>query len=351
MKSFVPLRRPIPAGSGDVQYGLNAVLPVDDSRDIRNLSWALITRPDTTPTLIVDINGDGDLSNDPHLDFAEEGPAAYSAVQELRVADKPGTGVLVLPVLWTVKKNSNELNRIAWRERRGEFAIGEDRYLFALRTYFPTFDTPGSLIAIDLNRDGTLDPHPGDVEVFRVEDEFVPLGGQEYKRVVDRLGDSLTLTPTGRRAEPRTSLAIGTKAPVLPGGAPLAHGRGIPVLVNFWSPKCSSSKRMAPQLQKAWKAVGGIAFISVTNVPSEDAAEFARAAGHEWPQISGREGQRLFDLYRIAAVPTYYVVDAEGIIRAHGSTLDWPQIESEMARLSSAKERPLEARGSGKSAE
>jgi len=335
MRVFVPLVEPILHENGEVLYGVNAVQSVESIENIRNLSWALITRRKGAPTLIVDSNANGRLSDDPRIEFAADGSAGFAANQELRVSD--GGSKLVLPVRWSAKRDAKgiELQRYIWRERRGFIEIDGDRYNFALRARLPRFDSAGSVVGIDLNRDGKIDfQGSDDIEVFPVEEENLAVAEREYKMSVERYGETLTLTPTGRQASARPALVVGTKAPTLPNGLPLSAGQGRPVLINLWSPHCSFSKRMAPLLRQAWEELREARFVSVTDVPAADTSGFNSRYRDEWPQIAGEDGKELFRLYRVTAVPTYYVVDSEGIICERGSTLDWPRLREMLARLS-----------------
>ena len=335
IKSFVALRAPLAGEASEVQYGLNAVLPVGSSRTVRNLSWALIASGDQPPALIVDLNANGDLSDEARIEFIGKDVGPYEAEHRIMLSDS-GDKELGFPVHWHAVKNSDgiQLSRYVWRERRGTIEVGGESYEFALRTPLPVFDSSDSLVGIDLNRDGKLQFLRGDIEVFRVQDEYISVAGLEYRLTVERGGDRLTLAPTGSPAISRPFLVVGANAPTLPNGDPLMGEVGEPVFLNFWSPRCSFSKRMAPQLLRARQELQGFRFVSITNVDKEEALSTSAAFGHEWAQLAGEVGQRLFSLYRVAEVPTYYVIDPEGVIVARGSTLEWTQIRAEMDRVS-----------------
>ena len=90
IKAFIPLREPVLDEKAKIQYGLNAVLPVATSSNIRNLSWALIDRSEGPPTLIVDVNGSGVLSDDPRIEFSEAADGRLMTRQELRLPRELG---------------------------------------------------------------------------------------------------------------------------------------------------------------------------------------------------------------------------------------------------------------------
>lgn len=341
VERFVSLRGPLREEGSTVSYGLNVVVPVNHTADIRNLSWALIEGGGKPPTLIVDANANGVLSDDPRIEFERAGPSEFAARREWKVRDAQSPNEEVaLPVRWRAVRMPDgfALSVSTWRERRGSVTVGGGTYTFVLRAWAPTFDAPGSLVGIDLDGDGAVQE---DAETFFVEEGSVSIAGAEHKMIVDRHGRSLELVPTGRRGEERPSLAVGTRAPALPDSV-RAPGRVL--LLNFWSPKCGFSRRMAPALRAVRVELREVQFVSITDAAEEDALGFARAAGHDWLQVAGEAGRELFRTFRVRDIPTYYVIGADGVIRARGHTNEWSQIRAELIRLSPAHpaESPLE---------
>ena len=255
----------------------------------------------------------------------------------LRLTGGPGdpTREVVFPVRWIVGKDGERwaLQRLDWRERRGVIRVGTVVYGFALRSTMPRFDGAGALVGIDLDTDGTVDFEEGSREVFPAEDRMVVIGGEEYQAGIDPYGDRLRLLATGRFVGERPPLTAGTSAPTLEDGLPLSLARGRPVLLEFWSPHCSFSKRMAPRVGEASGEFDDVVFVSITDVDD------AGSRGFGWRHLDGEPGGRLFRLYRVTSLPTYYVIDAEGRIRARGHTLDWSRIRAALAMVSDAADR------------
>lgn len=94
---------------------------------------------------------------------------------------------------------------------------------------------------------------------------------------------------------------------------------------------------MAPVLREARAEFRDVRWVSITDAEEKDAIGFARDAGHDWPQLAGEAGRKLFRDFRVREIPTYYVIDAEGVIRARGHTNDWSAIRTELMRLTASR--------------
>lgn len=128
IKAMVALREPVLSQEEtEVQYGFNVVMPVEISTNIRNLSWALITRKGKTPTLIVDANGNGILSDDPRIELIAKEDGSFYANTEWEVQNSLEKGrKIVLPLIWRVTKAGDKvkLEIFQWRESQGSIQIG-----------------------------------------------------------------------------------------------------------------------------------------------------------------------------------------------------------------------------------
>lgn len=338
IKAFVPLASSLEEGADEVTYGFNAVLPVGggDEDHVLNLSWALIVRDGKPLALVIDLNASGLLADDPRLPFVELAGGVFEIQYSLRLPHNPvDSGEEILPLRWEARVTGAgiQLSRFPWRERTGEFRVAENTYRFALRTERASFAVPEALLGIDLNRDGVVEFEGQGLEAFRIADQYVGLQGREYRIAVATSGDTLALEPTGRAASPRPTLLVGSIAP-WPDAGPTdtPFGSGVRLLA-FWSPRCSFSTRMAPELLSAQREFPDVRFLSITSSEESAALEFAGRFSHGWPQISGSQGRQLFDLYRVREVPTYVLIDSLDVIRATGSTLDWPRIRTSLAEL------------------
>jgi thiol-disulfide isomerase/thioredoxin len=141
-------------------------------------------------------------------------------------------------------------------------------------------------------------------------------------------------SPSGRPAPqlPRERLAgAPTTLPALLAGA---HGR--PVAVVFWASWCGPCAREAPALEHFARSSEGRA--RIVGVDWSDALSGARSfiASHGWtfPNVRDAEGT-VGNAYRITGLPTTFVVDASGRIRA---VLRGPQSEATLERALGAAE-------------
>jgi thiol-disulfide isomerase/thioredoxin len=136
-------------------------------------------------------------------------------------------------------------------------------------------------------------------------------------------------------------------APHLPGQALLgrpvslssvlagAHGRS--VLVVFWASWCEPCAREAPALERFALAPQGRG--RIVGVDWSDALASARefVKRYAWTFPSMRDGNGVVgNAYRLATLPTSYVIDARGRIR---TVLRGPQTQASVARALASVER------------
>jgi thiol-disulfide isomerase/thioredoxin len=141
--------------------------------------------------------------------------------------------------------------------------------------------------------------------------------------------------------------ATGRAAPALPGerldGSPttlaglLAGAHGRPALVVFWASWCGPCVSEAPALQRFSQTPAGRG--RIIGVNWSDALPGARAfiRRHAWtfPNVRDREGI-VGNAYRITGLPTTFVVDSRGRIRA---VLRGPQSQAALAAALARVER------------
>jgi len=143
------------------------------------------------------------------------------------------------------------------------------------------------------------------------------------------------------------SSVTGRPAPALPhealSGAPptlaklLAGARNRPVLVVFWASWCGPCASEAPALERFSKSPLGRG--RMVGVDWSDAAAPARAfiRRYTWtfPNLRDAEGT-VGNAYRLAVLPTTFVIDDHGHIRA---ALRGPQTQASLTRALGAVER------------
>ncbi|WP_176560188.1 TlpA family protein disulfide reductase [Brevibacillus dissolubilis] len=100
-------------------------------------------------------------------------------------------------------------------------------------------------------------------------------------------------------------------------GKPFALTKGKPVLLNFWATWCPPCKAETPDLVAVSEAYGDqVTFIGV-NVTTQDTMEDVRrfAADYQvsYPIVLDETGE-VTKQYRVSAMPTSFVLDAQGVI-------------------------------------
>jgi cytochrome c biogenesis protein CcmG/thiol:disulfide interchange protein DsbE len=96
----------------------------------------------------------------------------------------------------------------------------------------------------------------------------------------------------------------------------LSEQRGKVVVVNFWGTWCNPCRVEAPMLQRTYAAYQdqGVVFVGIAakDVPSK-VLDYIDEFGITYPNVMD-EGDRLWDAYRIEAVPETFVIDTNGQI-------------------------------------
>jgi len=93
--------------------------------------------------------------------------------------------------------------------------------------------------------------------------------------------------------------------------------RGKIVLLDFWATWCGPCVRALPSVKKLYKEHANDHFVIVGISHDRDVApwrEFVSKNGMSWPQYWDRD-HRMGSMFQIAAIPTYILIDAEGIER------------------------------------
>lgn len=133
-----------------------------------------------------------------------------------------------------------------------------------------------------------------------------------------------TLVIAERLRPPETRPAVGYLAPdfTLPSldGEPvrLSDFRGKAVFLNFWATWCAPCRREMPDIQAVARARSGavqVILIEVAELNWDAARPFLRDLGIELLVVQDRES-RVLEAYQVRALPTSFVLDRRGIIRA-----------------------------------
>jgi cytochrome c biogenesis protein CcmG/thiol:disulfide interchange protein DsbE len=142
----------------------------------------------------------------------------------------------------------------------------------------------------------------------------------------------LVLLPSPAQT-PMAGVAVGKAAPdfTLPilGGAnsggsiTLRTLHGHPVVVNFWSESCIPCRAEVPYLQRTYAQYashGEFTLLGINQAdPRDDIATFGRQFKVTYPLLFDK-GSAVNTAYGITAIPTTYLIDGHGIVRAASIT-------------------------------
>jgi DsbE subfamily thiol:disulfide oxidoreductase len=100
---------------------------------------------------------------------------------------------------------------------------------------------------------------------------------------------------------------------------PLAAHRGKVVLLDFWATWCGPCRREMPIIQQLHERYGkkGLVVYGVNcSEPASRAKTFMNKYGYRFPTLLDRNGE-VQGSFQVTAIPTVFVVDRNGLIRAH----------------------------------
>jgi DsbE subfamily thiol:disulfide oxidoreductase len=128
-------------------------------------------------------------------------------------------------------------------------------------------------------------------------------------------------------------LKIGEKAPdftlsTLKGDrVHLRERKGQKVIINFWATWCPPCKEEIPVLQTFYdQNKGSVELLAVNIDPESNVSHFAQKYGISYPILLDKDG-KVNEKYKVAAIPTTYVIDENGmIIYKHIGNLQLQQI-------------------------
>ncbi len=339
--AFVPMTRKPDGLSPQARFGLNFVF------ERKNRTWALDGDEQTGYTFWVDLNGNGDLSDETPRKFEMvDGKPVLRYALSAKADD--GSGLDTYPVTFKLvldmipppgqKDTKLALMRYGNTTRRGELAIAGKPLAFRIAGSGGTYNEEYNRISFDLNRDGAFS---STVESYLISERYVNIGETTYEFAVDRYGRTVTLTPLATRRPDRVVLLPGFPAPDfsftdLEGKAhKLSDYRGKAVLLNFWGTWCGPCVAATPGLVETYaKYSGRFEIIGIDSGDTRDKLQaFLTDKKVSWPQTMESDKGPIATLYRVVGWPTYFLVGPDGTIAAaapDNAKLDLP---GELAKL------------------
>lgn len=98
----------------------------------------------------------------------------------------------------------------------------------------------------------------------------------------------------------------------------LSDLRGKVVFINFWATWCPSCRAEMPEIEAIHQEYRdrGVVVVGVDILETEDKVrQFVRQGGYSWTFVIDTTGE-VSSKYEVAAIPTSFFIDREGIIRA-----------------------------------
>jgi len=342
MPAFVPMTKKPTGLSPKARFGVNFVF------EGRNRTWILDGDKASGYIFYADLNGNGDLSDDPHHRF-ELVDGKYSLRFQMQAKAKDGVEtypVIMKFVIDQIAPPGTTDKRLALliynrTRRRGQFLFesGGTSLSFSITGFNGIYDEGGDGICFDLNHDGTFDP---EVEGYSISEKYVNIGDTTYEFVVDRYGRSVTLTPLAEKRPARVILEPGYPAPDfafvdLQGHRrQLADYRGKVVLLDFWGTWCGPCRAAAPQLVAVYKKFHANG-LEILGIAAEETPEkltaFMAEKGMNWLQTMEGDKGPIATLYRITGWPSYFLVGVDGRIIVAAPGGEEIDIPGELAKL------------------
>ncbi len=343
---FVPMTKKPDGLSPQARFGVNFVLGG------RNRAWILDGDDAHGYIFYADINGNGDLGDDPPYRF-ELKDGKYSL--RLQLAAKSEDGAKTYPVIMKIvidriappgkadKQLALLMNGRTRRHGQFLFESGGSPLPFIIMGANGIYNWDYDWIYFDMDRDGTFNP---DVEGYQISEKYVNIGEVTYEFAVDRYGRSVTLTPLAEKRPARAILLAGYPAPEfdfvdLQGvSRRLVDYRGKVVLLDFWGTWCGPCVASVPGLVAVYEKYRAKGF-EIIGIASGDTREkllaFTAEKRMNWPQTIESDNGPIATLYRITGWPSYFLIGADGRIVVAAPGGEEIDIAGELAKLFTEK--------------
>ena len=288
-------------------------------REIRGVGWILDGNEKDGYVLYLDLNVNGDLTDDPPIRF-EKQDGAYTRTFGARNSSSPGLMKLtIVQQIGPGESNPAPCLRVERLTlRRGSIRVGDRDIAFGL------IGAPESFggVAFDLNGDGKLDLSRSSPEYYRTAERFVRLGDTDYEFLIDRNGDKLQLKPLSEKLPETQLLRPGYMPPDfafqdLEGKTHrLSEYRGKVVLLDFWMIGCGWCQVGIPTMVDAYRRLHGLG-LEIIGINGEDAESplrsFLAEKNMTWPQtIQDKDDGPIHKLYRVDSFPASYLIGRDG---------------------------------------
>lgn len=276
-------------------------------------------------TITLDMNGDGDLSDDAAVAFPlDRDKRMLEATFEYGDPPSPSR----LAVLLDKEGRPREwIHMHILTEWWGQITVGGRNVKFVLTGFDGDYDYERQGVFFDLDGNGVVDTTDRySNERVEVGTGNVTIDDMTYELKVDPHGGSITLTLLSAPDEcqpPPPSLDPGALAPDftfqdLEGVERRLSGyRGRIVLLYFGGTWCGPCRQETPELVKAYAAFRDQGF-EIVGINKGDEREtilaYCKERGIQWTQIMQSEDGPILQLYRVGGYPTSFLLDVDGRI-------------------------------------
>jgi thiol-disulfide isomerase/thioredoxin len=336
-------------------------------KDKRATIIVAVDEPDDKPwRLLVDSNGNGDLTDDPAAEWKVrelpgDGPKLKQSSGGAKVKVSYGSETLEYH-LSMYRFDKSDTRRAALRNvllyfrdyaRFGSITLGDKTYSAILSDSFATGDFRGSTNApvdliLDVNHDGKFD---GRFEQFNVLKPFNIAGTTYEIAELTPSGDSFKIVKSSQtvaETKPAPNLKPGQKA--LPFKVKDMAGKQVDfpgdfkgklVMLDFWATWCVPCMEELPNLVKNYEKFHdqGFEVLGVTLDDKKAEAKIAKVTEEKkmtWPQIyDGKVWEaEIASLYYVDGIPRGLLVDGDtGKILAADDELHGPKLPETLAKV------------------
>lgn len=330
-----------PSGLSTPGYASLCLGPAEGRSDFLVI---LDSREDGSDRLFIDANANGDLTDDPPIDWKSfpiktanaSGPLMlYRAPQVLQVRFEEGSLPLSF-ILMRYKTSGDKLYYVGDYARSGQISVEDKTLPVVLLDKANCGDfrrptdkrLPEPTLLIDLNGDGKFDPV---AESFSLGEPFAVGQGSYVASTPSSSGTTLRIEVSSIPAVEKKAQVRG--ANVLRFTAKTTDEKTIDfpssfkgriVMIDFWATWCQPCLREMPNLSENFNKfkTRGFEVLGVSldmNKSAEEIQRFARQREMDWPQIyeGGGWETRLAKMFDVHSIPKALLVDGDtGIILA-----------------------------------
>jgi len=294
-----------------------------------------VNNKDDAEFVVVDINNDEDMTNDPVLSYTSISPRATSesiaqqqknsVVIDAEVEYYNGRQVVTVKIPIRFSKDISQKKPYYTYSidnvKYGVATIGNENYAMVMTNLSPELDyNIGSEISIDIDKDSKFSLNDLQARLFQP----FTFKGKTYKTYeVEPMGNYIIL----ERADV-PPVEVGSPAPDFNSTTidsidfKLSENRGKVLLLEFWATWCGPCIVEIPALKEAYTNYKdkGFEIIGIGLDDTDKIKSYAQEQGMNWKHIC-HKGEEIKRLYQIDGIPSSFLISSDGIILAKGAEI------------------------------